>query len=188
MTRRICYLYTETNGLHELDENVSKKNLYGFARLVALNYEIGYIELNNYNLIKTERKIIKPRCMFISHESIAIHNITNEIAKAEGLEIETVLNDFLADLKTNKVTVIVSHNIVFHLRTLQAEYIRYNLSFNFSTYIIIDTISFYHKIYFPKLKDLYEQLYNKKSKTKTNLELIKLCFNKLYDDYEKIEN
>ena len=35
MTRRICYLYTETNGLHELDENVSKKNLFGFARLVA---------------------------------------------------------------------------------------------------------------------------------------------------------
>ena len=100
--------------------------------------------------------------MFISDESIAIHNITNEIAKAEGLEIETVLNDFLADLKTNKVTVIVSHNIVFHLRTLQAEYIRYNLSFNFSTYIIIDTISFYHKIYFPKLKDLNLKLYNKK--------------------------
>jgi DNA polymerase-3 subunit alpha len=185
MTRRICYLYTETNGLHELDENVSKKNLFGFARLVALNYEIGYIESCNYNLIKSVRKIIKPRCMFISDASIKIHGITNEIAKAEGSEIESVLNDFLADLKSNNVTVIVSHNITFHLRTLQAEYIRYNLSFNFLNYIIIDTISFYHQLYFPKLKDLYEQLYNKKPKTKTNLELMKLCFNKLYDDYEK---
>lgn len=185
MTRRICYLYTETNGLHELDENVSKKNLFGFARLVALNYEIGYIDSNNYTVIKSVRKIIKPRCMFISDASIKIHGITNETAKAEGTEIETVLTDFLADLKTNNVTVIVSHNITFHLRTLQAEYIRYNLSFNFINYIIIDTISFYHKLYFPKLKDLYEQLYNKKTKTKTNLELMKLCFNKLYDDYEK---
>ena len=201
MTRRICYLYTETNGLHELDENVSKKNLFGFARLVALNYEIGYIESrtcanlletnslspasNNYTVIKSVRKIIKPRCMFISDASIKIHGITNETAKSEGSEIETVLTEFLADLKTNNVTVIVSHNIVFHLRTLQAEYIRYNLSFNFLNYIIIDTISFYHKLYFPKLKDLYEQLYNKKTKTKSNLELIKLSFNKLYDDYEK---
>jgi DNA polymerase III alpha subunit (gram-positive type) len=185
MTRRICYLYTETNGLHELDENVSKKNLFGFARLVALNYEIGYIESNNYTVIKSVRKIIKPRCMFISDASIKIHGITNESAKAEGSEIESVLNDFLADLKSNNVTVIVSHNITFHLRTLQAEYIRYNLSFNFLNYIIIDTISFYHQLYFPKLKDLYEQLYNKKPKTKTNLELMKLCFNKLYDDYEK---
>lgn len=195
MTRRICYLYTETTGLHDLDENVSKKNLFGFARLVALNYEIGYIESsetkslspasNNYNVIKSVRQIIKPRCMFIPDTSIKIHGITNEIAKSEGIEIETVLNDFLTELKSNNVTVIVSHNITFHLRTLQAEYIRYNLSFNFSNYIIIDTISFYHKLYFPKLKDLYEQLYNKKTKSKTNLELMKLCFNKLYDDYEK---
>jgi hypothetical protein len=93
MTRRICYLYTETNGLHELDENVSKKNLFGFARLVALNYEIGYIESNNYNLIKSVRKIIKPRCMFISDASIKIHGITNETAKSEGTEIEINVNE-----------------------------------------------------------------------------------------------
>lgn len=184
-TRRICYLYTETNGLHELNENVSKKNLFGFARLVALNYEIGYIDTNGYNCLETVRKIIKPRCMFITEDSIKIHGITNDIAKKDGYEIESVLNDFLADLKKHNVTVIVSHNITFHLKTLQAEYIRYNISFSFSNYIIIDTINFYHQLYFPKLKDLYEQLYNKKSKSKSNLELIKLCFNKLYSNYEQ---
>jgi hypothetical protein len=40
----LCFLYTETNNLHEINENVTKKNLFGFARLVCLNYEIGYIE------------------------------------------------------------------------------------------------------------------------------------------------
>ena len=53
---------------------------------------------NDYNMIKSVRKIIKPRCMFIPDTSIKIHGITNEIAKAEGNEIETVLTDFLEDL------------------------------------------------------------------------------------------
>ena len=47
-SRKICVIYTETNGLHSTNENVIKKNLYAFARLVVLNYEIGYKEGNKY--------------------------------------------------------------------------------------------------------------------------------------------
>jgi hypothetical protein len=44
-SKKICFMYTDTNGLHELNEDVSKKNLFGFARLVSLNYEIEYFVL-----------------------------------------------------------------------------------------------------------------------------------------------
>jgi hypothetical protein len=179
-SKKICFIYTETNGLHELNEDVCKKNLFGFSRLVALNYEIGLIENDKFKTLINERVIIKPRCMYISEESILIHGISNEIANEKGNCIEKVLNKFINDIKD--VSIIVSHNIIFHLRTIQAELIRYNIPFNLDK-INIDTISFYHKFSYIKLKDLYEKLHNKKTKNKTNLELIKKCFFTLYNQY-----
>ena len=181
-SRKFCILYTETNGLHTTNDDVSKKNLYSFARLVSLNYEIGYRENNKFVSIKKVRSIIKPRCMYINEDSSKIHNITMEIADKEGLEIESVLDNFLKDL--SDVTIIISHNIEFHLKTVIAEMVRYNKSFNFSNYILIDTISFFHTYSFPKLKFLFDQLIKKKKET-SNIEMIKQCFMKLYNDYEK---
>ena len=42
MPKNICFVYVETNGLHKTDENISKKNMFKFARPVCLNYIIGY--------------------------------------------------------------------------------------------------------------------------------------------------
>ena len=181
ISKKICFLYTDTNSLHELNENVTKKNLFGFARLVSLNYEIGHVEDNKFISKINNKFIIKPRCMYISEESIKIHKITNEIANEKGIEIEEVLNTFLNDIQN--VEILVSHNIIFHLRAIQAELIRYNISFNFKKYIMIDTSSFHHKLIYPKLKDLYEYLLNKKSTNKCNLILIRKCFFSLYNDY-----
>ena len=180
----MCFIYTETNGLHSTNDNVIKKNLYSFARLVVLNYEIGYKLDNKFISTKSIRTIIKPRCMYISDESIKIHGITMDIANNEGIDIEIVLENLIKDL--NDVSVIISHNIDFHLKTIIAELVRYNKPFSFKNYIIIDTISFYHNITFPKLDMLYNTLIKSKSKkTITNLDKIKLCFLKLYEDYEK---
>lgn len=182
ISKKMGFIYTETNGLHELNEDVSKKTLYGFCRLVVLNYEIGYLENNIFISTIKNRIIIKPRCMNITEETSKIHGITNEIANDQGADIEETLITFLQNLKD--VSIIISHNILFHLRTIQAECIRYNIQHNFKKNIIIDTSNFYHNIQYPKLKDLYETIYNKKPKKKLNLELIKLCFLKLYNDYE----
>lgn len=177
-------MYTDTNGLHELNEDVSKKNLFGFARLVSLNYKIGYVNVDGKFVTELQKNIIiKPRCMYISQESINIHGITNEIAKEKGEDIEQTLNNFLKDI--SDVEIMVSHNIVFHLRTVQAELIRYNIQFNFKKYVIIDTISFSHNYGFLKLVNLYEKLFNKKPKNKSHLELIQKCFFKLYNQYEE---
>jgi DNA polymerase III epsilon subunit-like protein len=183
-SRNMCFIYTETNGLHSTHDDVIKKNLYSIARLVVLNYEIGYRENNKFISTKKVRSIIKPRCMNISDESLKIHGITMEHAEKEGLEIETVLSTFYKDL--SDVSIIVSHNIEFHMKTLIGEFIRYNIVFTFKNFIIIDTISFYHKDSYPKLEILYDKLFlaKKSSKKVANLEMIKKCFLNLYETYE----
>jgi len=182
-TRKICVFYTETTGLHTTNEDVSKKNLYCFARLVCLNYEIGYRENKKFISTKKIRVIAKPRCLNISKESIEIHGITMDIANNEGIEIELILEDLLKDL--SDVSIIISHNVKFHLDTIMAELVRYNKPFNFSNHIKIDTSYFFHKLSYPKLNILYDTLIKKKSKTNiSNLEKIRCCFFKLYEDFE----
>jgi DNA polymerase III epsilon subunit-like protein len=151
--------------------------------LVCLNYEIGYKDNNKFISTKKVRNIVKPRCMYISKEASDIHGITMDIAEKEGIEIETVLDNFVKDL--SDVSIIITHNVSFHLRTILAEFIRYNKQFSFSNYIIIDTSSFFHKLSFPKLDELYDNLIKKKSKSNlANVEKIRLCFLKLYENYE----
>jgi DNA polymerase III epsilon subunit-like protein len=183
-SRNICIIYTETNGLHSTHDDVVKKNLYSIARLVVLNYEIGYRENNKFISTKKVRSLIKPRCMNISEESFKIHGITMEEAEKEGLEIESVLKTFYKDLAD--VSIIISHNIEFHMKTLIGESVRYNIIFTFKNFIIIDTISFYHKESYPKLEVLYEKLSVKKKSSKklSNLEMIRICFLGLYEAYE----
>jgi len=187
-SNKICILYTETNGPHYSDENVSKKLLYSFARLVVLNYEIGYLDNNQFNSLINKRIIIKPRAMYIPEESVKNHGITNEIANDEGSEIEATLVNFLQDLKD--VSIIISYNILFHIKTIQAECIRYNIQNNFTKFVIIDIISFFNKIRNSKeeynLIELYNILLKKKQKNnKKKLEMIKLSFFQLYEEYNK---
>ena len=93
--------------------------------------------------------------------------------------------DQKTDLKN--VSIIVSHNIIFHIRTIQAECIRYNLANDFSKFIIIDTISFFHSFGFIKLRDLATNLGIKEipETNEFNIELIKNVFFKLYNKFKK---
>lgn len=185
MFKRICFIYTETNGLHNTSEDVSKKKLYCYARLVSLNYEIGIFKNNEFILEKKIKQIVKPRCMFIPEETIKYHGITQESASANGVDPEIVINNFKADIKN--VDIIISHSIDFHIKTLIAESLKYNISIDFNNYIIIDTINFYHSYGFLKLKELAMKLHIKdiKESNESNVELIKNVFFKLYIRYEK---
>jgi DNA polymerase III epsilon subunit-like protein len=182
MSKKICFIYTETTGLHKTHKPVSKKELFNFARPVVINYEIGNYKKNEYVLENKVRQIIKPRCLNIPEETVQFHGITQEIAEKEGIEIETVINQFKKDIKN--VNVIISHNVDFHLKTLIAESVKYNIPIDFSNYLIIDTISFFHEYDYIKLKDLFDKL-NLKKKKSDNLEMIKLVFLKLYENYVK---
>ena len=185
MFKRICFVYTETNGLHQTTEDVNKKKLYYFARLVSLNYEIGYFKDNEFILEKKVKKIVKPRCMVIPEETIKYHGITQEFAVANGEDPELVMNAFKADIKN--IDIIVSHSVDFHFKTLLAESLKYNISIDFNNYIVIDTINFYHQYGFLKLKELAKKLHikNISETNEFNVELIKNVFLKLYSKYQK---
>lgn len=180
MNKQICYIYTEINGLHQTEDIVSKKNLYCFARMVCLNYEIGYFKNNEFIQEKKVRHIVKPRCMLITDETIKFYGITQEKANETGVDIEIILKQFKEDIK--KVDIIVSHNIDFHLRTILAEAVKYNFLIEFKNYIIIDTINFYHNYGYIKLKELANKL---KVEENNNLDMIKNSFIKLYLKFQK---
>lgn len=185
MFKRLCFVYTETNGLHQSTEDVNKKKLYYYARLVALNYEIGYFKDNEFILEKKVRKIVKPRCMVIPEETIKYHGITQDFAIANGEDPELVINAFKIDIKN--IDIIISHNVDFHFKTLLAESLKYNICIDFNNYIVIDTINFSHQYGFLKLKELAKKLHvkNIKETNEFNVELIKNVFFKLYIKYEK---
>lgn len=185
INKRICFLYTETNGLHSTNHDVSKKKLYCFARLVTLNYEIGYFNEGKFYSDKKIRQIIKPRSMFINSETIKFHGITQEYALSNGIDPEEAIEIFKSDIKN--VSIIVTHGVDFHLKTIIAEAIRYNCVINFNNYVIIDTLSFFHSFGFLKLKDLALKLKIKEinESNESNVELIKNIFYKLYSKYEK---
>ena len=186
MPKNICILYTETNGLHKLDESVSKKNSFGFARLVCLNYIIGYKKDGEFKELKKVRNILKPKCINFDENAIKYHKISQKKAEKKGIENTKVIKEFANDLKS--VRVIVSHNLPFHIRAIQVELFKTCNYINFDDFILIDTINFYHKYDFLKLKELSNKILKKKfdnKKAKYNTTIIKDIFMKLYNDYEK---
>jgi len=186
MPRLVCFIYTQTNGLHNSNDFVTKKNMFEFARPVSLHYIIGYRQGSEFNETKKEKFVFKPDCLTISKESYKIHKISLDKANKKGTTPGEIMNQLKKDLKN--VSVIVSHNLPFHIKTLQVECFRTCVNIDFGNYILIDTIDFNHNLDYPKLKDLAKHLLKKDysdKKQSYNLTLIKKCFLKLYDKYEK---
>ena len=181
MAKRICFIHTETTGLHELaNDKVYKKNLFGFARMVAFSWVIATRD----NIEKKEYYIIKPRCLVIPPEIVQFHGISQELATSKGKNIETVLDKFCSDIMD--VDIIVSHSLEFHLKTVQAELVRYNKAKNFNKYTLIDLNMFEHNITPSTLNNLVSQILKDKIKNKSDvINYIAKLFFKLYDVYEE---
>jgi len=182
---KVCIIHTETTGLHTTHEYVKKKNLFCFSRLVSFSWIIARRKQNEqFEIEKTQKFIIKPRCMVIPENSVPYHCITQDIANKKGTEIEEVLKNFINDIKD--ATVITSHNLDFHLKTVQGELVRYNMPVDFNKFILIDINSFEHNIKPQTLVNLSQQLLNKKMTDKAYvINLITELFFKLYNDYER---
>lgn len=76
------------------------------------------------NIIKLDNNII------ISEESINIHGITGEKCREKGRKIEDVLTEFSNILQTTDI--LIAHNINFDKNIIMVEYLRNNMSHNFS--------------------------------------------------------
>ena len=182
MYKRLCFIYTETTGLHQTNKDVSKKELFNYARMVSLNYIIGYKKDDEFVEEKRVRSIVRPRSMYIPKETEQFHGITQDYAMANGINPDVIIKKLKDDIMD--VNVIVSHNIDFHLRTILSEAVRYNIVIDFAPYVIVDTINFYHTDNYIKLKDLVTKLKIKTISDDT-VENIKNVFFKLYKKFEK---
>ena len=186
MPKNICFIYAETNGTHKTTEIVSKKNIFKFARPICINYIIGYKQGDDFVEIVNERKIFKPEYIPFPEESVEEHGITFKKAESKGENGKDILEKFKKDIKN--VQVIIGHDIKIHLKSIQTEFIRHCINPDFSNYIIIDTMKFNHNLESPELKELSKHILNKSyddKKSKFNIQIIKKCFLKLYNNYEE---
>ena len=114
--------------------------------------------------------------------------IDDKKAYKKGSKLEDVLEELKKDLYN--IDIVVSHNIIFHLRTIQAECLRKKVYIDFSRHKLIDTIDFHHKLSYPKLEELYCQLAKKDKKSikksrSYKVTMLKKIFEELYNRHEK---
>ena len=94
---------------------------YESSRIVSISWMI-YDEEGN--LLKKEYHIVKPDG-FVSHpKALEVHNITNEIAEAEGKPIKDIFSLIKSDL--NDQSVILGYNVAFDYHILLSEAYRYH--------------------------------------------------------------
>ena len=204
MRSNVVFIYTETNGLHQVKTPITGYNVHLYSNLVVLNYNIGfYSESKKKIIIKPENKnriIVKPFGFIISKQSSKIHGITQEYAMENGTPIRQVLGKFLEDIKDIKI--IISHNMDFNLKTLQAEIFRQRFYFNITNYKLFDLMelgdlenkleseNFDSK--FISLKDLsikyLDKDYTVEKKRDYNLELYKKIFTSVFMNHLENNN
>jgi len=180
---KVCFISTQAIGPHQPFEKVYKKNLFGFSRMVSFSWIIASRTNNDKYVVEKEHSyIIKPRCMVIPPDNI----ITNEIAHEQGTEIETVLSLFRLDIKDRSLKVFISKDLDFHLRTLQAELVRYNMAVDFNKYLLIDIGDLFEKVYINKMDNIGETYMKYLKKECYENDCMNICelFFHLYNMYE----
>jgi DNA polymerase III epsilon subunit-like protein len=126
MAYRILIVDTETSGLPK-SRNQPPSNVNVWPHIVQLSailYKCPYAERPGRTL-KTMNRIIRPTDWTISPESTAIHTITNEHAKREGIPIADAVEE-LTNL-ANQCDAICCHNVAFDIPVILAEMYRSRL-------------------------------------------------------------
>lgn len=187
MPKKIVFLNIETTGLLPKNTVINKENIDKFPYLQALHLKWGYYDKKNKKVIidNSLYTIIKPDNFEIPNYVTKIHGITPEIANTKGSNIKLVLNKFIEIIKD--AYSIISYQTVFRLKCLKVELMRHNFECNFDKYKIIDLYDFNHNYNYPKLEDLYYNLYDKQFKKshprKSNINIMIKCFEYLYNKY-----
>ncbi|MFA4942418.1 MAG: 3'-5' exonuclease [Patescibacteria group bacterium] len=157
------YLFfdTETTGLPK-NYNASYEDLDNWPRIVQLAW---VLTDDKQEVLEKKTFIIKPDGFSIPAASSAVHGIDDVKANELGVSIIDVLNDFNQSLQKSLPT-LVAHNILFDINVLGAEFLRANISTNFMDLSQICTMKSSIEFCglanrkFPKLAELYRQLFN----------------------------
>ena len=149
--KNICFLnVTINNDEHHIsmDINVDKKKLYCYERVTSIEYELGYMENNEYIIDKKSKTtLMKPRCAYF--------NINHKLSVDKGTDPEKFLLKFINQLK--KINIIICNNARFTLNSLLSETVRYNIPFDLNKFLIIDLPDNNNK----KLKEQFFDIYEK---------------------------
>ena len=103
--------------------------MFKFARLIVLNYIIGYYEDGKFIETK-ERLILKPKSIEFDKEAMKFHGVTMKKANKKGLDPVEVMKKFVTDF--NYVNFLIFHNAEFHIKSIQPELMRTCFHFDFS--------------------------------------------------------
>jgi DNA polymerase III epsilon subunit-like protein len=117
---RVLVFDTETSGLPK-SKIINQSTLHLWPFIVQFSYII--FNNDSKNIEKIQDKIIKVKTYnVISEESIKLHGITNEISDAKGVNLISVLTEFLTDVEN--VDLVVGHNIEFDISMIKVEILR----------------------------------------------------------------
>jgi DNA polymerase III epsilon subunit-like protein len=110
---------TETTGL-PASKNAEVTSTELWPYIVQFSYvkydtEINCLEEKDY-IIKIPEKTI------MDEKNIAIHGITNEMSQLKGVNIKTVVDEFIHDIED--VDLVIGHNLEFDLKMMVVELFR----------------------------------------------------------------
>ena len=124
---------TETTGLPK-NWRAPISDTENWPRCVQLAWQV-HDEIGN--LIESKSYIIKPDNFDIPYESEKIHGISTLLAEAEGIELDSVLNEFNDSISKSKF--IIGHNVNFDLNVIGCEFYRRNIISNIESTDVLDT-------------------------------------------------
>uniref|UniRef100_A0A6C0C3F5 Exonuclease domain-containing protein n=1 Tax=viral metagenome TaxID=1070528 RepID=A0A6C0C3F5_9ZZZZ len=192
---------TETTGLIKKDDFGVKT----YPHVVQLSWVLYNDQMNDVE-IERDRIILLPEGMEVPEETIAIHGITTEKMRTEGVEPTLVIDEFIEDL--SKCDMIIGHNVDFD-KSIMFEEFKRNKKFDYRlgqrpVYCTMtmgknvckierknkNTGEIYYKK--PKLTELHEHLF-KETPANLHNSLIDVlvtcrCFGKLYLNRDILEN
>ena len=158
---------TETTGLPK-NYKAPVSDSDNWPRMVQLAWQLHDVD---GKLISAKNFIVKPDGFDIPIGVSKVHGITTERALKDGVALDVVLTEFLADLQ--KTTYAVGHNVEFDINIVGAEFYRLSLENNLTKLKSIDTM---HSsidycalpggrgggFKYPSLTDLHVKLFNEK--------------------------
>jgi DNA polymerase III epsilon subunit-like protein len=117
---RILVFDTETTGLPK-SKIMNPDTLNLWPHTVQFSYVIYDTNLND--IIVSSDKIVKLKDgITMPEDSIKIHGITNEISQKNGINIESIINEFFSHLRN--VDLLVGHNVSFDINMIKVELLR----------------------------------------------------------------
>ena len=181
------YLFfdTETTGLPR-NWRASVEDLDNWPRLVQIAWSL----YKNGVKVDSRDFIVKPEGFEIPVETSDIHGITTERARAEGVSLQLVLNEFNDLVKQSDF--LVAHNISFDEMIVGAEFLRNNMANSLifkqkictkemsTNFCAIPSANGYSKYKWPKLSELHMKLFGTEFEdshnAKADVEATAKCF------------